>query len=99
MTRLLTLLLAIVPPLALAGGSVLVAWSLLHLSGRKLLPGVEREHTLSALAALLLGITLAGLGATYLLTGGATGYDHVYLAWLAVGLVSGILGVWSGRSG
>ncbi len=64
-----------------------------------MLPGVEPEHTMSALAALLLGITLAGLGGTYLLTGGATGYDHVYLAWLAVGLVSGILGVWSGRSG
>jgi hypothetical protein len=97
MTRLLDLFLLVAPWVALLGGLTILALVALHLAGVRDLPGVARGAILSALAALLLGAALAGLGATYLLTGGATGYDGVYLLWLGVGVLSGLLGTLGDR--
>ena len=84
MTGLTALLLLVVPPLALLSGLVLGGLSLLHLGGRWALPDVPLGRKPPAVAALLLGIAIAGLGGTYLLTGGERGYDTVYLGWLLV---------------
>jgi hypothetical protein len=97
-TQLLDLFLRIAPWVALAGGLTLAATSVLGLRGGTFLVPELAGRALPALAALLLGLALAGMGATYLLTAGAVGYSTLYLAWLALAALSGLLGLVSGRS-
>ena len=94
---LLNLFLLIAPWTALAGGAAISALASLHLLGRRALPGVVPGGALPAVAALLLGVSLFGLGGTYLLSGGATGYADAYLLWLGVAALSGVLGMLPGR--
>ena len=91
MTELVELFLILAPLVALLGGGVLVALALLHLSRRRPLPGIAAGRVLPAVASLLLGLACAGLGGTFLLTGGETGHDRIYLFWLAVAAASGLL--------
>ena len=84
MGGLTNLLLLVVPPLALLSGLILVGLSALHLGGLRGIPDVDPERRAPAVEVLLLGIGIAGLGGTYLLTGGETGHDTVYLGWLLV---------------
>lgn len=98
MTELLDLFLLTAPWVALGGGLALAALSVLGM--RDVVP-LRREpvrYVLPALSAVLLGLSLAGLGATYLLTGGRTGYANIYLIWLALATLSGLLGLAPGRS-
>ena len=91
MSGLTDLLLLAVPAVAVLGGLVLVLLALLHLSERHPLPRVPADRASPAVSALLLGISLAGLGLTYQLTGGQTGRDVLYLGWLLLAAASGVL--------
>lgn len=93
MDRLTNLLLLGAPLSALAGGLFLIAAAALHLSRVRSIPGVPLMRRMPAVACLLLGTSSFGLGATYLGTTGRTGYDEVYLFWLAVAVVAGVLGM------
>ncbi len=97
MTQLLQLFLLVAPWVAILGGLVILALAALHVSGWRALPGIESGRVLPGVAALLLGISLLGLGVTYLLTGGAVGYNAVYLLWLGVAAASGLLGMAGSR--
>lgn len=91
MGGLTNLLLLAVPPLALLSGLILAGASMLHLGGRRTLPDVDLERKPHAVAALLLGAGIAGLGGTYLLTGGERGHDALYLGWLLVAGAAGVV--------
>ncbi|MEJ7654843.1 MAG: hypothetical protein WKH64_16650 [Chloroflexia bacterium] len=91
MSRIVGLLLLLPPLVALVGGVVLAGAAGLHLWGKRRLPGVRESDGLSAVAALLLGTALAGVGFTYVLTDGETGHDGLYIYWLALALGAGLL--------
>ncbi len=97
MTRLLNLFVLLAPWVALFGGAALLTLATLHLTSVRPLPRIDADQRLSALAALVLGVALMGLGATFLITDGATGYSDVYLAWLALATLSGVLAAVAGR--
>ncbi len=97
MTRLLNLFVLLAPWVALLGGVGLLGLATLHLAGVHPLPRIQPDQRLSALYALILGAALMGLGATFLVTDGATGYSDVYLAWLALAILSGVLAAVAGR--
>ncbi len=97
MTGLLNLFLVLAPWVALVGGLVLLVLGVLHGTRVRFLLDISADATRPALATALLGTSLAGLGATYLLTDGATGYNAVYLSWLGVAALSGALGLTSSK--
>ncbi len=97
MTPLLNLFLRLAPWVALLGGAALLGLAALHLARVRPLPGIPSDQTLSPLAALALGLSCLGLGATFLLTHGAVGYNAVYMAWLAVAAFSAALTFVGGR--
>jgi hypothetical protein len=97
-TQFLDLFLLTAPWVALGGG---LALAVLSVPGVRDVTPLRREpvrHVLPVLSAVLLGLSLAGLGATYLLTGGRTGYANIYLIWLALVTFSGLLGLAPGRN-
>ncbi len=96
-TPLLNLFLRLAPWVALLGGAALLGLAALHLARLRPLPGIPSDQMLSPLAALLLGLSFIGLGATFLLTHGAVGYSGVYLVWLAVAAFSAALTFVGGR--
>lgn len=91
MTGLLRLFLVVAPWVAVAGGGMLVVLAGLHLLSRRPLPDISRETRLPAVAAILLGVALLGLGTTYLATDGARSYQNLYLLWLALAGLSSLL--------
>ncbi len=97
MTRLLNLFVLVAPWVALLGGVALLTLATLHLASVRPLPRIQPDQRLSALSTLLLGAALLGLGATFMVTDGATGYSDVYLAWLALATLSGVLAAVAGR--
>jgi hypothetical protein len=97
MTRLLNLFVLLAPWVALLGGAGLLGLAALHLASVYPLPRIRPDQRLSALSALVLGVAFMGLGATFLVTDGATGYSDVYLVWLALATLSGVLAAVGGR--
>lgn len=93
MTGLLRLFLLLAPWVALIGGATLLVLGVLHVAGVRSLPRIPARQARPAVAASLLGAALAGLGLTYLVTGGAVGYNNVYLLWLGIAAISGVLGL------